>query len=361
MRLDHEASDAIEIRDQSGDPFTAVWNWLLDRRDLSGTEKLVWIALRSYAGFREIRPSVQSVARRAGVSIRTAQRTVVALTGKGLLRVERRSRPDGGFATNRYTLLPSPPPQREITETRRQPVTCPPGVMVTPPPGDTLTSPQVPQRHHIEKIKPIKKTTTTPCRFSRPERRDDSVIDKGAKETSRRDIIDEMLRGTVLAAANPTAVARAAKKYRRNTMEVAVAIDALDQQYRKSQRPIEDPTSLITAVLKDGMELPRGYVSRAQRDAEAAARRETGRKAADKERRAREAGEKAYRQAKAQLSSLSDAARECLFESVKAKLPQFLRRSRRAVEALAIELIARSGAPAGKEYPDEMALREKQA
>lgn len=353
MRSDHEASDAIEIRDQSGDPFTAVWNWLLDRRDLSGTEKLVWIALRSYAGFREIRPSVQSVARRAGVSIRTAQRTVVALTGKGLLRVERRSRPDGGFATNRYTLLPSPPPQREIMETRRQPVTCPPGVMVTPP--------QVPQRHHIEKIKPIKDTTTTPCRPSRPERRDDSSIDKGAKETSRRDVIDEVLRGTVLAAANPAAVARAAKKYRRNTEEVAVAIDALDQQYRRSQRPIEDPTSLITAVLKDGIELPSGYVSKAQREAEAAARREAERKAADKERRTREAGEKAYRQAKAQLSSLSDAARERLFASVKAKLPQFLRRSRHAVEALAIELLTRSGAPAGNEDPEVMALRKKQA
>ena len=155
-------SDEIEIRDQSGDAFTAVWNWMLDRSDLTGTEKLVWIALKSYAGCREIRPSVQTVARRASVGIRTVQRTFEVLSSKGLIRVERRTRPDGGFATNRYILLPS---SRE-TKSRGVGVTVAPtpGVMMTPAPGDILAPPQVSQWHQ-ENIKLIKDKTTTPVPF----------------------------------------------------------------------------------------------------------------------------------------------------------------------------------------------------
>jgi hypothetical protein len=173
---DQKTDDKIEIRDQSGDPFTAVWNWLLDCRGLSGTEKLVWIALKSYAGYREIRPSVQTVARRAGVSIRTVQRTIIALTTKSLLRVERRSRPDGGFAANRYILLSPPRPHyKTADEGRHQRVTSSPGVMTTPAPDDIVSPPQV-SRWHQEKIKIIKNKKTTPLTPLKTESGTDRVV-----------------------------------------------------------------------------------------------------------------------------------------------------------------------------------------
>jgi hypothetical protein len=336
--------DQIEIRDQSGEPYAMVWNWLLDRSDLSGPEKLVWIALKSYSGCPEIRPNVQTVARRASVSIRTTQRSFFTLSQKKLLRVERRSRPDGGFAANRYILLKSPHPlPKTETKGNRHSVTCPPGDIVAPT--------QVPQRHHKENTKQIKNTTTTPLRTGCG---DNAACGEPADENGRRIFIDNALYGTILSAANSAAIARAAQKYRLGNDEVATVIHELDLQYRTSQHTIGNPTSLVTAVLKERATLPGNYAPEAWRNAEAAKRQELVRKKAEQKQRAREAEDKAYKEAEAKLSALSQEKREALFEKARAKVPVVIKNSQRTIRMFAIEmLISQARAPGASEVRQE--------
>jgi hypothetical protein len=160
------------------------------------------------------------------------------------------------------------------------------------------------------------------------------------------DFIQKLLVGTVLSGADAVRIAKAAKKYRRSQDETAQVIDVLDQQYRQSIRTIDDPTALIVCALKDGVDPPEGYVPKAEREAEAELKRETGRKRQDEERRAREVEDAAYREAEAKLSALPEEQREELFAQVKTKLPAILRNSRLAVRTEAINmLIADARAP----------------
>ena len=180
---------------------------------------------------------------------------------------------------------------------------------------------------------------------------DEDSIDEKANCISIGEIIEKALRGTVLATANPAAIVRAARENRFGAEDVAIAIDALDRQYRKGRRPISNPTALITTVLKDAAALPRGYTSMNEEDAETPSR-EAEKNASDKECRIREGEGRAYKKAKARFSALSDDDKERVFARVKAKLPHFLGRSSLAVEALVIDLIAK--APDCLDDPEEM-------
>ena len=154
-----------------------------------------------------------------------------------------------------------------------------------------------------------------------------------------RDFVKKLLAGTMLNGADPGRVANASKKYKRTEEEVKNAIDVLDQQYSQSARKIENPTALIVCALKDGIELPKGYLPKAQRETEVERKREVARKMADEKLRAKETEDNAYEEAEAKLSALPDEKRKVLFLKATTKLPAFMRNSQTAIKFKAIELM----------------------
>lgn len=333
------SSDEIEIRDQSGDPFTAVWNWLLDRPDLSGTEKLAWIALKSYSGCPEIRPSVQTVARRAGVSIRTAQRAITALSTKGLLRVERRSRPDGGFATNRYILLSSPHPHHKTgTKSNCHHVIYPPGVMMTPTPGDIPAPPQVSQWHQ-ENIKLIKENTTTPLQQepARPELPGSSL--RIAVPVVDVDDIKKLVNGTAFQKISEPALRMLIQK--NSSKCVFDSLDMLIMIYRRNGRPVKDPVAVLSTVLLKGITPPSDYIpyhERIEKERKVKAAAELRRTA---EANKQKAEEEAYSRKAAVFDALPEQEQEVWRNRAKSTLSLVLRNFKYAVKSTAIELYSR--------------------
>jgi hypothetical protein len=339
-------NDEIEIRDQSGDPFTAVWNWMLDRSDLTNTEKLVWIALKSYAGCREIRPSVQTVARRASVGIRTAQRCFDVLTGKGLIRVERRTRPDGGFATNRYILLPSP---REIKHKEVGAVVAPtPPVMVTPTPGDNMAPPQVSQRHQ-ENIKLIKNNTTTPLLAEKkPEKSIPKVVahDDGRAELPDKsktgaevvvvDDIKKLTKGTPFEKVNEQSLRMFATKY--GSRHVFDSLDMLIATYKIRGKVVKDPMAVLAIGLLKGVTRPSDYVPYHLRIENERKSKEAAERKRIAEAQKKKAEEEDFSNKAAEFDALPEEDREQWLNRARAKMHPSLKTSTIATRSIAISL-----------------------
>jgi hypothetical protein len=332
MNANNDNTNAsIEISDQSGESFTAVWNWFLDREDLSNNEKMIWIALKSYAGYQEIRPSIMSISKRASVSVRTTQRTLSSLAEKQIIHVDPRADVKGCPLPNRYTLLPLK--QQVLTKKDKAGGWC----QADTTPGVNLT-PDI-DRFYITKLN----TTTTP-------RKNESATGQAGgdagPEHGRRDSIKQNLEATILAAADIGSIMRAAKKFNRTGDDIALIIDVLDQQYRKSHRSIDDPTGLVVAALRDGITPPENYVSKSQREKLSLERQISAKQKADNEQLVREAEDAVYKTAEAEFDSLSDDRREEIFSQARAKLPLTLRESKRALKTFAIQmLIAKARAP----------------
>ncbi|MDY6314476.1 MAG: helix-turn-helix domain-containing protein [Clostridia bacterium] len=84
--------------------FIKVHNNLVRSKELRPTEKIVYMCIKAYAYTGECFPSVKRLAEDAGVCMRTVQRCIKVLCGKGLLTVERRKNANGGNATNLYRI-----------------------------------------------------------------------------------------------------------------------------------------------------------------------------------------------------------------------------------------------------------------
>jgi hypothetical protein len=308
-------NEEIEIRDQSGEAFTAVWNWLLDSQDLTGTEKLVWIALKSYAGYREIRPSIKTLSRRAGVSTRTAQRTLDALSKKNLLRVERRSRPDGGDATNRYILLPFP--NRKI---RR------PGDMVTPapgchgdtPPGDKAAAPRMTPCHPKENIKLIKDKKTT----------GEVVV---GLDSFRQLIINSPFRKL-----SEQSLRMFTRQY--GADHVFDSLDKLIETYKITGKKIADPMGILAVGMLRGITAPAGYVPYRERIEKERATKEAAEQKRNLETQKRIAEQEAYSGEVALFDALPEQDRNAWLDRARAELPDTLKDLKYAVKSKAIEL-----------------------
>lgn len=338
----NKLSDEIEIRDQSGDPFTAVWNWMLDRSDLTGMEKLVWIALKSYAGCREIRPSVQTVARRASVGIRTVQRTFDVLSRKGLIRVERRSRPDGGYATNRYILLPS---SRETRKGGVGVTVAPtPDVSVTPAPDAIMTPPQVSQRHQ-EKIILIKDKTTT---HLLPEKRSDggdpqavaqSEQSDGSKNNTAVVVVDEikkLISDTPFRAFNELSLRTFIKKY--GHKYVFDTLDMIIETYKQLGKPITNPGAILSIGLMRGVTSPSDYVPYHERIEKERKVKEMAEQNRVTESEKKKADEEAYNIKAAEFDALPEEDREPWLNRARATMHPLTRTSKIAVRSGAISL-----------------------
>jgi hypothetical protein len=343
-------SDEIEIRDQSGDPFTAVWNWMLERSDLTGTEKLVWIALKSYAGCPEIRPGVQTVARRAGVSIRTAQRCFEVLKKKALIRIEGRTRPDGGNATNRYILLPSPRKSGTVAAA----VTSSPRCHGDTPPGVNMAPPQVSQCHPKENIKLIiKKTSTTPVAPQKPQKA--PAVDPTPKGPDRPsspsrpaqaaaavfnvDDVKKLINGTAFHKISEQALQMFIKKF--GSKCVFDSLDMLIVNYKRNDRPVKDPVAVLTIALLKGIFPPTDYVPYHERMENERKAKEAAelRRTAEINRRKDE--EDAHRRMVERFESLPEQDREMLLNQARSTVAPVLRNFKHAVRSKAIELCSR--------------------
>ncbi len=344
-------SDEIEIRDQSGDPFTTVWNWMLERSDLTGTEKLVWIALKSYAGCPEIRPGVQTVARRAGVSIRTAQRCFEVLKKKALIRIEGRTRPDGGNATNRYILLPSP---RKNGTTVAAAVASSPRCHGDTPPGVKTAPPPVSQCHPKEKIKLIIKNTSTthvtPQKLQKAPAVDPMPKDSDLSSSASRpaqvattvfdvDDVKKLINGTAFQRISEQALLMFMKKF--GSKCVFESLDKLIVIYKRNGRPVKDPVAVLTIALLKGIIPPSDYVPYHERIENERKAREAAELRRTAEINQRKDQEEAYRRMVEQFDALPEPDREMWLNQARSTVAPVLRNFKYAVRSKAIELCNR--------------------
>jgi hypothetical protein len=307
--------EEIEISDQSGEPFTAVWNWLLDSQGLTGTEKLVWIALKSYAGCREIRPSVKTLSRRAGVSTRTAQRTIDALSRKNLLRVERRSRPDGGDATNRYILLPFP---KRKGGGPGDTVTPSPGCHGDTPPGGGTSAPRMTPCHPKENIKLIKDKKTT----------GEVVVDL--------DSIRKLVIGSPFRKISDPSLKMFIRQY--GAEHLFDSLDRLIETYKLTGKKVADPMGILAVGMLRGITTPEGYLPYWERIEKNKAKKEAAERKRSEEILKRKAEQEEYLRMTALFDALPAQERDAWLERARAEMPGALRDSRYAVRSKAIEL-----------------------
>ena len=355
----------IEIRDQSGEAFTPVWNWLLDRQDLSAMEKLVWITLKSYAGCPEIRPTVQTLAKRAGVSIRTAQRCIEVLSRKGLVRAERRYRPDGGFAANRYILLPSARKTEAANpaSTPRCHNGTPPGVKMTPTRGVGMTPPQVSDCHHKENIKIIKNNLTAPPTPQKPE---ESPDEKGTAKapTSAHpgnavnapeavgvipDDFKKLVKGTSFQKIGDHFLLALIQKH--GPRQVFDSLDVLTAFYKQSSRPVKNPGFLLEKTLVKGFTPPSDYVPYHVRIENERKAKEESEKRRSEAIQKQKAEEEAYKNRIAKFDALPEQDRQQWLERARAKSPT-LRNSKYAVRSIAIEMFSNQFEQEAGLFPD---------
>jgi Helix-turn-helix domain len=338
--------EEIEISDQSGEPFTAVWNWFLDREDLTVADKLVWIALKSYAGYREVRPSVKTVAKRASVSVRTAQRSFDVLSKIGLLRVERRNRPDGGFATNRYILLAAP--RKNMGKGVGDTVSPTPGVTVTPAPGATLSPPLVTQCHQIN-IKRIKDKKTSPLTPLSPEKPESQpapgqIVHPGPPDSAAKppepvvgiDDIKRLIAGTQFRKLTDQALLSLTREH--GCKRIFDVLDVLVAIYKPRKKRVEDPGAVLRTALSRGVTPPHDYVPYHERiEKERKAKEEEEKKRMATEEKAK-AEEEAFRKICDKFDALPDEEREQWMEKARATMHPNFRGAKIALRSIALSL-----------------------
>ena len=304
----------IEIRDQSGEAFTAVWNWLLESRDLTGTEKLVWIALKSYAGCSEIRPSLKTLSRRASVSRRTVQRTIDTLSKMNLLRVEPRSRPDGGDATNRYILLPFP---KQKGGGPGDMVTPSPGCHGDTPPGVGMSPPRMTPCHPKENIKQIKDKKTT------------------GEVVVNLDSIKKLMIGSPFRKLSDPSLKMFIRQY--GAEQLFNSLDRLIETYKITGKKVGDPMGVLAVGMLRGITTPEGYLPYWERIEKEKAAREAAERKRNEEIQKRKAEQEEYSRMIALFDALSEQERDAWLERARAEMPA-LRDSKYAVKSKAIEL-----------------------
>lgn len=91
------------------DGFTMVWNAFLDNEELNQYEKLVFIAIKSFADNKTNKafPSLTTISRVTGTSISQVRRSIAHMEELGILTIEHRRSKELGNMKNLYTLRDS--------------------------------------------------------------------------------------------------------------------------------------------------------------------------------------------------------------------------------------------------------------
>lgn len=87
--------------------FIAFPRWFLETGNCSGSQALVLLALQSFAGDCGICPSYESIAKRAGISRRSAVNAVASLVESGVIVKQSRSN-ERGHESNSFTIIFDP-------------------------------------------------------------------------------------------------------------------------------------------------------------------------------------------------------------------------------------------------------------
>ena len=94
-------TEEIEIRDRRNGQWAWVNNSVIADPHLTPAEKVTYMALATFAGYQEIKPSVPDLATRCSVSIRTVRMAIKRLEEVGYLQVDRRN----DYSPSKYSLL----------------------------------------------------------------------------------------------------------------------------------------------------------------------------------------------------------------------------------------------------------------
>jgi hypothetical protein len=228
MRKIANDQDEIVIVDETNEGFTLVGKWILDLQ-IRSTPKMVFIALKSFAGYSEIRPSIRTVARRAGCSRSTTKRSIQILEQKKLVHVMMGKRPDGGTGANIYVLQnPDKDPLIQIE------------------PGVNLNLAQV----HEE---PGARSTVNLQYYKH------NNIKKHNSARVCGESLNEILTG-VFSKIDRTWLQSLIQKSKRPAKDVARDIDRLCWQYQRSQEKVRTPEALIRQAIKEGWAEPSEYI-----------------------------------------------------------------------------------------------------
>lgn len=85
--------------------FTMVYNDFIECPFLTTNEKMIFIALKKFSEKNsQCYPSIKKISRITQLSERTVRNTIKSLEQKHIIRIESRSRPDGGTTSKLYTL-----------------------------------------------------------------------------------------------------------------------------------------------------------------------------------------------------------------------------------------------------------------
>lgn len=96
----------VTAKKKPRDGFTMVWNAFLDNEELTQYEKLVFIAIKSFADnyTKQAFPSLAKISNVTGTSISQVRRSIAHLEELGILKIEHRRSKEHGNIQNLYTL-----------------------------------------------------------------------------------------------------------------------------------------------------------------------------------------------------------------------------------------------------------------
>jgi len=98
----NEMDEKVEVR-RSG--YTVLQDWVIDREDLTSSEKLAYMALCRHASKQgECWPSYQTIAKKMSVSRKTAKVAVQGLVKKGIVKYSERKNDIGHQTSHLYTI-----------------------------------------------------------------------------------------------------------------------------------------------------------------------------------------------------------------------------------------------------------------
>lgn len=89
------------VRDERKGGWSWIYNRIISDPHITPSDKIVYLALATFAGCETIRPSIQGIAKRCNRSIRTVQRVIRKLDDMEIITISH----GGGELTNEFVLL----------------------------------------------------------------------------------------------------------------------------------------------------------------------------------------------------------------------------------------------------------------
>jgi len=251
----NESDQPVQITSEIG-PWAMVPIWVLDKK-LSGGELATYVALRSFADrTNNARPYTRTIALRANVSQRTAERAIDRLRELGMIITQRKHRPDGSIAGLSFHLVDRDPGSYGARAVSVPPVT---GVGTPPVTGDgTLPSRVTEQEHtseHTSKNTPGKQEPARASDVGTPLAVAPSVRPSGSTPTEDELRADEEVRRESGSRRTSMLVAQVLEA---NRGRLSIAPDSLGRLLRTAMDNSVPPWVIrraVTAVLEAGDDL----------------------------------------------------------------------------------------------------------